>query len=320
MKLRAVRYQQEDMAAVWDGKRWVPLKALPGWTNRSLMSILALDPASRAEIEEKLDDPSVVNSDFTPELDLSSRLPFEPRAYRDFMLYEQHVINAKRGALRLSDPALLKQIDDHAQGKISDSFKPTPLWYRQPIYYFGNHLNFYPDGAVIPWPTYTQALDYELELGIVIAKQGRDLSEREALDHVGGFVIFNDWSARDVQSEEMASGFGPQKAKNFANSLGNIVVTADEMLPLLDTGLKGRVYVNGELRSESSTAEAQHSIARTVSFASLGETIYPGELMGSGTLPGSCGLEIGRFLSPGDTVRLELENLGELINQVGKPE
>jgi 2-keto-4-pentenoate hydratase/2-oxohepta-3-ene-1,7-dioic acid hydratase in catechol pathway len=172
-----------------------------------------------------------------------------------------------------------------------------------------------PDGAPVPWPTYTDRLDYELELGIVIASPTIDASPELALQAVGGFVLVNDVSARDVQYEELTGPFGPVKSKNFANVMGSIVVTPDEVLPHLDTGLRAEVRVNGEVWGTGSTANMHHSIGDIVAYTAMGEHLTPGELLATGTIPGCCGVEVDRWVRPGDKVRLELERVGSLENE-----
>ena len=174
------------------------------------------------------------------------------------------------------------------------ALKPKALWYRQPIYYMGNHLAFVTDGAAIPVPSYTRALDYELEIGCVLAHGLLDATPQEAEAAIGGFVVFNDFSARDVQHAEMLSGFGPQKAKHFRNAISSIVVTADEVLPHW-RALKGSVRINGELISEPTSADPRWSLGEAIAHASRSERLYPGEFFGSGTLPGGSGIETGRL-------------------------
>ncbi len=252
--------------------------------------------------------------------DPAPRLPFQPLSFRDFMLYEQHFIDAAKGMVRRFMPQKmpLLRLYETLFGKPPKALRPKPIWYQKPIYYMGSHINFYGEGDEIPWPSYTRALDYELELGVVIAQPLRDADPRTAEAAIGGFVLVNDFSARDVQYPEMTSGFGPVKAKNFANALGAVVVTADEVLPRVED-LQGEVWVNGQLWGRGSTAGMQHSLGEMVAYASLGETVLPGELMATGTLPGCSGMETDHWLQPGDAITLRLSGLGELTNRIGQP-
>jgi 2-keto-4-pentenoate hydratase/2-oxohepta-3-ene-1,7-dioic acid hydratase in catechol pathway len=246
-------------------------------------------------------------------------LPVEPRSFRDFMLYERHAIDAARGLARRFLPAVrrLAQVVEMLTRRPFPPFRPRRLWYAQPIYYFGNHLNFLVSGEEIPWPAYTCALDYELELGAVLAHPLRDAAPQEAEAAIGGFVTLNDLSARDVQLAEMRSGFGPQKAKHFASGMSAELVTSDEILSRLD-GLSGSVAVNGRVVSCCSTQSPRYSIAEAIAFASRDETLHPGELFGSGTLPGGSGVETGNWVRPGDRLTLTIEGVGSISAAVGQ--
>ena len=180
----------------------------------------------------------------------------------------------------------------------------------------GNHLAFVTDGAAIPVPSYTRALDYELELGCVLAHGLLDATPQEAEAAIGGFVVFNDFSARDVQHAEMLSGFGPQKAKHFRNAISSVVVTADEVLPHW-RALKGSVRINGklDLRSRPPPTRAGRW-ARPSPTPSRSERLYPGEFFGSGTLPGGSGIETGRLLAAGDVIEIGIDRIGTLTNRI----
>jgi 2-keto-4-pentenoate hydratase/2-oxohepta-3-ene-1,7-dioic acid hydratase in catechol pathway len=220
--------------------------------------------------------------------------PVDPPAYRDFMAFEEHFVNASRRFDR----------------------QPADVLYEMPVSYFGNvHAIVGPDDEV-PWPHYTRAMDYELELGIVIGRAGRDLTPETALDHVLGLVNFNDFSARDIQGVEMTGGLGPSKSKHFGSAVGPWITTLDA----LDAGdLAMTARVNGETWSQGSTSTLLWSIAELVAWASTGEPLAAGTLLGSGTVGGGCGLELGRSLEPGDVVELEIEGLGVLRNRLGTP-
>lgn len=133
---------------------------------------------------------------------------------------------------------------------------------------------------------------------------------------IGAFCVFNDFSIRNVQYPEMAqSGFGPCKSKDFASAISNVVVTADEILPQLES-LKTRVIINDELVAQSQLNEFYYSLGKMVAYASKGERVYPGEFMGSGTIPDCSGMENGHLLSRGDTIRLEIDRIGYVTNEV----
>ncbi|WP_111511952.1 fumarylacetoacetate hydrolase family protein [Mycobacterium kyogaense] len=238
-------------------------------------------------------------------------LPFQPVSFRDFMLYEQHVLDASRGLVRRFHPRQYRLVEtvETITRRTFPLLKPKPLFYSQPMYYVSNALTFVPSGTPIATPAYSHALDYELEIGFVLARGLFNATPAEALDAIGSFVVLNDWSARDVQRTEMDSGFGPQKAKHFASSLSEVAVTADEILPRIDA-LRGTVSINGSVVSTVSSAGMQHSVGDVLAHASHSEHLYPGELFATGTLPGGSGMETGRWLHPGDTLELAIDGIG----------
>lgn len=247
----------------------------------------------------------------------SAALPFQPKAYRDFMLYESHCINASRGFVKKYMPRVMPVIFIYEKifNRPFPKLKPRKRWYKYPIYYLGNHLNFVTHQDPVSIPAYTRELDYELELGAVISSPLKNATPKEAEAAIGGFVVFNDFSARDVQIEEVGSGFGPMKTKNFANAISNIIVSADKILPQIDS-LSASIYINNNKIVDTSTAGMHYSLHHAIAYASWEEQLYPGEFFGSGTLPGGCGMENGRLLQSGDTIRLEIECIGALENHV----
>lgn len=251
------------------------------------------------------------------EIDASDAKPFAPKSYRDFMLSEQHYINAASSYAKTTRPGAYRftQIYKKLTGKTHAKLKPAPLWYQQPIFYMGGHMNFYGEGAEIVWPDYSSSIDYELEIGFVLAKPLYNASPAEAEAAIGGFVVFNDFSARDVQMPEMASGFGPQKSKHFANAISAEFVTADKILPHINN-MVGTVSVNGNQVSEVSSAGMRYTLGEALAHVSKCEHLYPGEFFATGTLPGGCGLENGHFLSKGDEITIAIEGIGSLTNKV----
>jgi len=306
--------------AVGRGDGWVPLVTLPdaerlGPVVSDLLAFLGAGDDVR-ELAEVM-----VSAAPSAEPSQLLGLPFRPLAFRDCSLWEEHMIGASRGVLRLHGSAA---------GMVSDGFerlarrpfprlRPRPLWYEQPLYYKGNAAGFIGDGDTVRWPAYAQVLDYELEIGVVVARDSTDLTPEEALDAVGGFVLVNDFSARDVQFREMVEGLmGPAKSKDFGTALGSVVVTLPE-LPDVDA-LDVEVRVNGEVWGAGNTRGMQHSVAEVMTYASAGERLSAGTVIGLGTVPGCSGVETGRWLSPGDVVELSAGPLGKLRNTVGDPE
>ncbi|OBC04232.1 fumarylacetoacetase [Mycobacterium sp. 852013-50091_SCH5140682] len=250
-------------------------------------------------------------------------LPFQPLSFRDFMLYEQHNIDAARGLIERFHPGLhrVTALYERVTGRPVPQFKPKPLFYRQPIYYMSNAQTFVPTGTPMPMPSYSRALDFELELGFVLSAPLLDATPAEATAAIGAFVVLNDFSARDVQRAEMTSGLGPQKSKHFASSMSDTAVTADEILPRVDA-ITGSVAINGSVVSTVCSAGMQHTLGEVLAHASRSEQLLPGELFATGTLPGGSGMETGNWLREGDTLTLRLDGIGEIehvIGQAGTP-
>jgi len=279
-----------------------------------LLPYLQLDADARSALAGIAHDLPDANS--TPGQPL---LPVVPRSFRDFMLYEKHAIAAARGMVRRLMPGIFQitRCFEALTGQPFPKFKPHKLWYRQPIYYLGNHLTITTEGSPIPWPSYTGVLDYELELGAILARPLRNANAEEAAAAIGGFVVLNDFSARDVQIDEMRSGFGPQKAKHFGSAISTEVVTADEISPDLET-LTGSVAINGQRISKISAAGPHFTLPEAIAFASQNEDLFPGELFGSGTWPGGAGIENGALVTPGDKLTLTIDTVGSLTNVVSE--
>ncbi len=246
-------------------------------------------------------------------------LPFSPLSFRDFLLSEQHNISASRGMLKRFYPSTYRMTEayEKATRRTYPSFKPKKLFYQEPIYYFGNAMTVVPTGTPVAFPSYSHGLDFELELGWVLKEPLYNASTSQAFDAIGGFFLLNDISARDVQRAEMGSGLGPQKAKHFVSSMSPTLVTADEILPKLGQ-LTGTVVINGETVSSVDTKGLQWNLGECLAHASKDEHLLPGEVFGTGTLRGGSGMETGRWLQPGDTLRLVLDGIGEVEHQIVK--
>ncbi len=218
-----------------------------------------------------------------------------PPAFRDFFAFEDHAL---KGAARRGEPL-------------------SPSWYDQPVYYKGNHREFYGPGATVPWPSYTRKLDFEAEIACIVGRSGRDLSSEKAAGHIAGYAILNDFSARDIQKNEMLCRMGPAKGKDFANALGPWLVTADELGSPDELAIS--VWVNGEKWSSGRSGGRYWSFPTMLSHVSQEETVYPGDILGSGTYAGGCGLDLDRWIKPGDTIEIKADNLGVLKSVVGAP-
>jgi 2-keto-4-pentenoate hydratase/2-oxohepta-3-ene-1,7-dioic acid hydratase in catechol pathway len=221
--------------------------------------------------------------------------PLQPPRFRDFMAFEQHFVSAR--AVRGN---------------------PVPdVLYQLPAYYKGSHLSLIAHEQTMAWPGYSEWMDFELELGFVVGGGGVDLTAEEAEQRLFGVTLLNDFSARDRQFEEVAGGLGPAKGKDFATALGPWITTTDE-LDLLQISLTARV--NGEAWSSGSSGAALWSAAELIAYLSTAEPLVPGELIGSGTVGGGCGLELGNRLVPGDVVELRGSGLGSLRTHLGQPQ
>jgi len=221
--------------------------------------------------------------------------PLRPRSLRDFLAFEGHMKNA-----------------------LSRLGRPIPAeWYEVPAYYKGMPDTVIGPEAEIPWPSFTDKLDHELELAAVIGTRVRDVAAGDAAACIFGYTIWNDLSARDVQARELPVGMGPGKAKDWdgSNVLGPCIVTADE---LDGSDLAMRVRVNGELWGEDRSSSMHHTFGDMIAYASRDQTLHPGEVLGSGTARGGSGLELDRWLAPGDLVELEIEGIGVLRNRIGR--
>jgi 2-keto-4-pentenoate hydratase/2-oxohepta-3-ene-1,7-dioic acid hydratase in catechol pathway len=213
--------------------------------------------------------------------------PIDPPRYRDFMTFEQHHLTAR-----------------HVLGR-----PVPPVTYELPTYYKGGHLTLTAHEQPVARPSYTKWLDFELELGWVVGRAGIDLTPGEAALCLFGVCLLNDLSARDRQFHETQGNLGPAKGKDFATAVGPWIATVDELeLDAIDL----RATVNGEEWAAGSSGSAMWSAAEVLAYLSTSEPLVPGELVGSGTLGGGCGLETGRLLVPGDVVELSGEGLGTL--------
>ena len=231
------------------------------------------------------------------EVALRPPLP-RPLTVRDFVSFEKHLLQCAR-----------RHLGD-------DRWRPPEIWYQRPIYYRGNPLSFVGHGANVHTPSRTEEFDYELELGFVIGKAGRDIPVENAMDHVFGLTIFNDFTARDVQREDAAIQLGPCFSKDFdtCNAMGPWLVTRDEISD--PASLEMSVRVNGEQMGSGRFGDAHYTIADLVAFASSEISLHPGEFMASGTVGDGSGFEHGVSLRPGDMIELEISGLGILRNHI----
>jgi 2-keto-4-pentenoate hydratase/2-oxohepta-3-ene-1,7-dioic acid hydratase in catechol pathway len=224
----------------------------------------------------------------------------EPPSIRDFYAFEAHVATARR-----------------ARG-----LDMEPDWYELPVFYFSNPASVLGPDDEVPVPAGTAELDYELEVAAVIGVECADVTPDRWQDVVAGFTVMNDWSARDLQRREMALGLGPAKGKDFATSLGPVLVTPDELGDPPRAAMTA--WVNGTPCSRGELADLHFGWGELLAHASRSTRLRPGDVIGSGTVGTGCLLELGlvhgrdRFpwLQPGDEVVLEVEGIGRLANRI----
>jgi 2-keto-4-pentenoate hydratase/2-oxohepta-3-ene-1,7-dioic acid hydratase in catechol pathway len=224
----------------------------------------------------------------------------QPPTVRDFMTYEGHA--SAGGTRQLSD-----------------------TWYRLPVFYFSNPLCIFGPGDAVPYPSASEQLDYELELAAVIGREASNVAEADAFSYIAGFTIFNDWSCRDLQRDEMEARLGPAKGKDSASSLGPCIVTTDELAPFIrDNRLHVHcmLKVNGVEWMHNNAGIMYHSWGAMIERASRDSRLVPGDVLGGGTVTGgSVGEAIrngfsARYLEPGDVVEIEVERIGVLRNTI----
>ncbi|MEU0648631.1 fumarylacetoacetate hydrolase family protein [Streptomyces umbrinus] len=303
MRLATYEHHNQHQVAVVheDGN----LRPLPGV--RSLTGLLA----EGGGLPELLDaDPALLSVPAGPHVSEVRLLPpLQPPTVRDFVTFEEHVEGVRRSV---------------------DGTAGVPeQWYAAPTFYFGNPYAVYGPHDDIPMPPGSSVLDFELEVAAVIGKEGRDLTPEQARDHIVGYTVFNDWSARDLQSAEMKVGLGPCKGKDTATTLGPYLVTADELEKYRDADgflrLALTAEINGEAIGEDLLSNMSWTFEEMVAYASRGTVVRPGDVLGSGTCGnGGCLAELwgvrGRQdpvpLKPGDTVTLTVEGIGTVSNTV----
>ena len=243
-----------------------------------------------------------------------------PTSCRDGYAFRQHVAAARRN----------RKMD------------MIPEFDQFPVFYFTNHNNIQGPGEIICMPDHFNKLDFELEVAIVICKPGKNIKADEADEYIGGYMIMNDISARELQMEEMKLNLGPAKGKDFSTVIGPMLVTTDELEEYLvppkenHTGntynLAMKCWVNGVQVSEGNLSDMDWTFAEIIERSSYGVQLYPGDIIGSGTVGTGCFLELNgtgklndpeykeQWLQEGDEVEMEIENLGRLKNTIVKDE
>ena len=225
----------------------------------------------------------------------------KPGQIRDFYAFEEHAANSRKNR----------------------GLEMEPEWYNIPVYYYTSNSSLYGSMEQIPYPSFSSALDIEVEVGIIIGKDGRNIIEEDALSFIYGLTLMNDWSARDLWRKEARLNLGPSKSKDFATSIGPYITTIDEIEHLWNGhsfGINVKSFINGVKFSDSGLDQIYWSIGKILSYASMDSTVRRGDIIMTGTFPGGCIFEKyseGKdWLRKGDTVMIKSDVLGELRNEV----
>jgi 2-keto-4-pentenoate hydratase/2-oxohepta-3-ene-1,7-dioic acid hydratase in catechol pathway len=290
-----------------------------GNSNPAFASMLALIDAGPAALDQArtLFDKHAEDETLSVNVngaDILAPIP-EPRQMRDAMSFPLHIRQAPRGRARdaaraKNDMTEVARIEAAPLGEVPEIYR------KQPIYYITNRFSVAGTNTTVKWPRYSTLMDYELELGIITKNKGANISASKAKDHIFGFTIFNDFSARDAQRIEVEGRLGPAKGKSFdgGNVLGPWIVTSDEIGDPYRLKMESRV--NGKMRSQSTSEGMLFSFEEIIEHVTKDETLMPGEFIGSGTVGNGCGLELGVYLEHGDTIELEIGKIGVLKNKV----
>lgn len=274
-----------------------------------------LDDSDRAmELLRSLDDIAATDDSASrplSEVKLLAPLP-EPRQIREFSVYPEHL-------LQVGPAMAIAKAKHHGLPipELSSLRHPLPpVYYEAPAYYHCNRFNVIGPGEDIVWPRYSKLLDYELELCMFTGRKGKNIRRERAADYIFGYSIFNDVSARAQMFRDFELPLGPTKGKSFdtGSVVGPWIVTKDELVDVQAQSVE--VWINDEKVSENTTAGMVHTFEDMISYVSTDETIHPGEMFGSGTIPRCCGAEIDRWIAPGDTIRFTVSGIGELTNRV----
>ena len=290
-----------------------------GKSNPAFASMLQLIDAGSSALDEvqKLFDQNGEDERLSENVsgaEILAPIP-EPRQMRDGMSFPLHILQAPRGQLKLAaraknNMAELARIEAEPLGELPEVYR------KQPIYYITNRFSVRGTNTTVKWPRYSKVMDYELEFGVITKNMAANIPASKARDHIFGYTIFNDFSARDAQRVEMEGRLGPAKGKSFdgGNIMGPWIVTPDEIGDPYK--LKVEARVNGKMRSQGVTEGMLFSFEEIIAHVTKDETLMPGEFIGSGTVGNGCGLELGWYLEHGDTIELDVEKIGVLKNKV----
>lgn len=302
MKLATVRYQDKILAGVVKDGGFFSFQDLDASLPGQMQEFIETYDACRPVVEEKMKHAAPTCR--VEEAAFLSPLP-RPRTFRDFMSFEEHVIHSGQAA-GYDEPTLEKIM---------------AVWRRIPAFYFSNSNAFFGQDEPIRMHPTSKRFDIEFEIAVIIGKEGINISKEDATDYIFGMTILNDWSARDIQMEEMQMQLGPAKGKDYANTMGPVIVTMDELkqyvLPDDPTryDMTTKLYRNGELIRENNAKSIFHTYCDMIAYSSRETKVYPGDVLGSGTIGGGAMLEyMGKqpFIHAGDQIDMEVEGIGTL--------
>lgn len=279
-----------------------------------MLALIQAGPAALSMAREWVAGSSSAEGVALARVKLRAPLP-RPEQIRCFSAFAEHGVRSAQvmlEAIAAKSPDPLKAREElRAKGP----FQLPKLWYERPLYYKANRFSVVGTEEVIDWPSYSERVDFELELACVIGARGKDVARPQADRHIFGYTVCNDLSARDTQAIEMQAPLGPAKSKDFDGGLamGPWIATHDEFDR---TAAAMIVRVNGEEWSRGHARDMHHSFERMIEYVSQSETLYPGEVFLSGCVGGGSGVELGRFAQRGDVIELEIVGIGTLRNRI----
>lgn len=306
MKLATVKYEEKVLAGVVKDDGFYAFSDIDGALPGDMIAFIEDYDDFKEIVETKLADAEPTCE--TKDAKFLSPIP-RPTTFRDFMCFEEHVINSGK-AMQYNEATMEKMLG---------------VWKSMPAFYFSNSNVFFGQDEPITMHPVSQRFDMEFEVAVIIGKKGINLTREKAMDHIFGLSILNDWSARDIQAQEMQMQLGPAKGKDYANSMGPVIVTMDEVAKYAVDGdpqrfdMPTRLYRNGKLLRENNVKSIYHTFGDMIAHASKLTAVYPGDVLGSGTIGGGALLEyLGAepFLHVGDVIEMEVEGLGKLRMEI----
>lgn len=283
-----------------------------------MQALIDAGPEALTRARALAQDPPARSVRATDACRLLAPLP-QPLQIRDCLCFPGHLQGVQRITCELEIAAAADPVAKRAELEAAGRFDVPRSFYDFPLYYVSNRLAVVGPDVDVVWPTYSHFIDFELEWAVVLGRRGAHIDRAHARDYVFGYSIFNDWSARDEQMKVMngALNIGPASGKDFANGLGPCIVTADEIPDPYALTMIARV--NGREVARGGTAGMHYTFEDLIAHISRGHSLYPGELLCSGTVGGGCAIEAGITLCSGDVIELEVERIGVLRNRVLAP-